>query len=70
MNAGTLFAGVLFGSIGMAYMIYGKKQQKFMVILSGLALCAVPYFISNLCFLYLICLAITSSSLHFQGLIA
>jgi len=54
MNAGTLFAGVIFGSIGMAYMIYGKKQQKFVAILSGMGLCAIPYFISNLLFLSLI----------------
>ncbi|MEZ4526798.1 MAG: hypothetical protein R2941_25440 [Desulfobacterales bacterium] len=66
MNAGTLFAGVLFGSIGMAYMIYGKKQQKFKVMLSGLGLCIIPYFISNLLFLYLICIAITALPFIFR----
>lgn len=66
MDAGTLFAGVLFGSIGMAYMIYGKKQQKFIVMLSGLALCIIPYFISNLLFLYLICIAITALPFIFR----
>ncbi|MGE0086041.1 MAG: hypothetical protein AB7S75_16655 [Desulfococcaceae bacterium] len=66
MDAGTLFAGVLFGSIGMAYMIYGKKQQKFMTLLSGLGLCIIPYFIPNLLFLYLICISITALPFIFR----
>ncbi len=66
MNAGTLFAGLLFGSIGMAYMVYGKKQQKFIIILSGLGLCIIPYFVSNLLFLYLIGTAVTALPFIFR----
>lgn len=54
MDPGTLFAGVLFGSIGTAYLIYGKKQQNFVALLSGLGLCGLPYMISNLIFLSLV----------------
>ena len=27
MDTNTLFAGIIFGSIGMGYLMYGKKQQ-------------------------------------------
>ena len=48
MDTTTLFTGLLFGSIGMGYLVYGKKQQKGVSFLSGLCLCVIPYFTSNL----------------------
>lgn len=44
----TIMWGVLFGSIGMGYLVYGKKQRRGIAILSGLALCVFPYFVSNI----------------------
>ncbi len=43
----SLILSVLFGSIGMGYFIYGKKQQHGVALLTGVALCAFPYFVSN-----------------------
>ena len=48
MNASTLMWGVLFGSIGFGYLIYGRKQKAVLPLLSGLGLLAFPYFISNI----------------------
>jgi hypothetical protein len=48
MDTTSLFAGVILGSIGMGYLIYGKRQKKGMAFLSGVLLCAIPYFISNI----------------------
>ena len=42
-----LLWGVAFGSIGLAYFVYGKKQQRFVPLLCGIALMVYPYFISN-----------------------
>ena len=42
---------VLFSSIGMGYFIYGKKQVKFMPMITGIVLCVFPYFVSNPYFL-------------------
>ena len=39
--------GVLFGSIGLGFFVYGKKQKAMMPFLSGLGLMVFPYFISN-----------------------
>ena len=46
MNA--LIFSFLFGSIGVGYFIYGKKQQSTIPLIAGIGLCAFPYFIANL----------------------
>ena len=43
----TLIFSILFGSIGVGYFIYGKKQQKLIPLIAGIGLCAFPYFIPN-----------------------
>ena len=47
MHASTLMWGVLFGSIGFGFFVYGKKQKAIMPIISGLGLMVFPYFMSN-----------------------
>jgi hypothetical protein len=39
--------GVVFGSIGLGYFIYGKRQQSMVPMLSGVGLMFFPYFVSN-----------------------
>ena len=53
-NTTTIMWGLLFGSIGMGYLIYGKKQRRGIALLSGVVLCAFPYFISNVFLMILI----------------
>src|SRR2546421_6458015 len=43
----TLLFSTLFGSIGLGYFMYGKKQQKLVPLVAGIVLCAYPYFMSN-----------------------
>jgi hypothetical protein len=43
-----LLWGLLFGSIGLGYFIYGKKQRSIAPLVCGLALMVFPYFVSNL----------------------
>jgi hypothetical protein len=38
---------LLFGSIGLGYFIYGKKQKAVVPLVCGLALMVFPYFVSN-----------------------
>jgi len=54
MNASSLLWGLLFGSIGMGYFIYGKKQGQVVAMLSGVALMAFTYFVTNAIFIVLI----------------
>jgi hypothetical protein len=43
----TLLLGLIFGSIGFGYFIYGKKQGKVVIKYAGIALMVFPYFIEN-----------------------
>ena len=48
MDSGTiLMLSVLFSSIGGGYVLYGRKQRQVVPLLTGLALCVYPYFLSN-----------------------
>lgn len=47
MNAAWLMWGVLFGSIGLGYFMYGKKQARPVPLLCGIGLMVYPYFIDN-----------------------
>lgn len=46
-NMSELLWGLLFGSAGLGFFLYGKKQQAIVPLLSGLALMIYPYFVSS-----------------------
>jgi len=43
----TLLLGLVFGVIGSAYIVYGKRQHKPWFLVIGFALIIYPYFISS-----------------------
>ena len=47
MDESSLVWGLVFGSVGLGYFMYGKKQKKMVPFQSGLGLMIVPYFISG-----------------------
>lgn len=47
MSTASLLWGLLFGSAGFGYFLYGKKQQALVPLLCGLALMVFPYFVPN-----------------------
>jgi len=42
-----LLWGLLFGSIGLGIVIYGRRQRAPVPLLCGIALMVFPYFVSN-----------------------
>jgi hypothetical protein len=46
-NGTTLIFSMIFGSVGIGYFVYGKKQGKFIPLLAGVALNIFPYLMSN-----------------------
>ena len=48
MNTTTLFLVMIFASIGMGYVIYGRKQRHGIALISGVALCVLPYLVSDI----------------------
>jgi len=47
MDEGALWWGLLFGSIGLGFFIYGKRQKAPVPLVCGLGLMVFPYFVSN-----------------------
>ncbi len=47
LDTSGLLWGVLFGSIGLGFFVYGKKQRAIVPLVCGLALLIFPYFVSN-----------------------
>ncbi|HHO55799.1 MAG TPA: hypothetical protein ENK21_05375 [Trueperaceae bacterium] len=46
-NAATIIWGMIFGLIGSAHFIYGKKRSMIIPLVSGVVLFFIPYFIVN-----------------------
>lgn len=40
--------GMIFGSIGLGFFVFGKKQKSVIPLFSGIGLMVFPYFISNI----------------------
>lgn len=55
----VLLWGVVFGSVGLAFFVYGKKQRLVVPLLCGIGLMAFPYFISNTVLLVVVGLALS-----------
>jgi len=47
LNNSWFLWGILFGSIGLGYFIYGKRQKAPVPWICGLALMIYPYFVTN-----------------------
>ena len=47
LSMSSLIWGLLFGSVGLGFFIYGKKQKAVVPLVCGLLLMIFPYFISS-----------------------
>jgi hypothetical protein len=47
VNEAWLLWGLLFGSLGLGFFVYGKKQKAVVPMACGIGLMVYPYFISN-----------------------
>lgn len=60
MDTSLILWGVLFGSVGLGYFMYGKKQMAVVPLLCGIALMVFPYFITNAVLLVVIGIALAA----------
>ncbi|VXC74599.1 conserved hypothetical protein [Pseudomonas sp. 8Z] len=54
MDGMALFLGLLLGSIGLGFVIYGRRQSKVVPFLCGLGLMGFPYLVDSTLWLVLI----------------
>ena len=47
----TIVIGILTGALGVAYIVYGRRQTKFVPLIAGLLLCTYSYFIDSVLWL-------------------
>jgi hypothetical protein len=59
MDSTSLILSLLFGMVGMGFAAYGKNAGRVVPIGVGLLLMGVPYFISSVMILLIVCLALT-----------
>jgi len=59
MSESWLLWGVLFGSIGLGFFVYGRKQRRVVPLVCGLALMIFPYFVSSTILLVTIGIVLT-----------
>jgi hypothetical protein len=58
VNTATILWGLLFGSIGFGFFLYGKRQRVVVPMVCGLALMVYPYFVSGTLLLVVIGVAL------------
>lgn len=62
----NLFAALIFGVVGLAAFLYGKKQAKMGPLVIGLLLMIYPYFIEETWILYAIGVTLTVAIYFFR----
>lgn len=60
MDMNLLMVSFVFGMVGMAMCMYGRKAARPVPLVIGLALMVVPYFIPNIMILLIVCCALTA----------
>jgi TM2 domain-containing membrane protein YozV len=58
MDPNLLMASLFFGLVGMAMFMYGKKAGRMVALGAGVGLMGIPYFITNMTFLVIVCCAL------------
>jgi hypothetical protein len=58
MDTSSLLWGLLFGSIGLGFFVYGRRQKAVVPLACGVALMIFPYLVSNTILLVLLGVAL------------
>jgi hypothetical protein len=60
VDTSSLLWGLLFGSIGLGFFVYGRRQRTVVPLVCGAALIIFPYFVSNTILLVILGVALTT----------
>ena len=50
----SIFWSIIFGGVGMGYLLYARQQSNPFAFFSGVVLCVYPYFVDNIFMVLLI----------------
>jgi hypothetical protein len=57
-NTSFLFASLLWGSVGLGYFIYGKKQSSWSPMVGGVLMMVASYFVGSALLMSLACIGL------------
>ena len=60
-NTHFLFASLIWGSIGVGYFIYGKKQSAWVPMVGGVLMVGASYFAGSALMMSLICIGLMAA---------
>jgi hypothetical protein len=60
MDATSLMLSMVFGTVGLGYLMFAKKAGRFVPAIAGVALMVVPYLISSNLVMVIVCLGLAS----------
>lgn len=58
LDSKFLFASLIWGSVGVGYFVYGKKQEAIIPMVGGVVMIAVSYFVGSWFWMSLTCLGL------------
>lgn len=61
LNTNFLFASLIWGSVGVGYFIYGKKQSSWPPMAAGVLMIAISYFAGSALLMSLVCLGLITA---------
>ena len=59
-SANFLFASLVWGSVGVGYFIYGKRQGAWVPMVAGVLMVAISYFVGSALLMSLLCIALVA----------
>jgi hypothetical protein len=60
-SASFLFASLLWGSVGVGYFIYGKKQQSLPAMVGGILMVGASYLVGSALLMSLMCVLVMAA---------
>jgi hypothetical protein len=67
MDLTSLMLSLLFGMAGMGFVVYGKKAAQVIPMVAGLLLMVVPYFISSVMIMLIVCVGLSAAPFVIRG---
>jgi hypothetical protein len=61
LDANFLFASLIWGSVGIGYFIYGRKQQAVVPLIGGILMIVASYFAPSALDMSLICIVLMAA---------
>lgn len=61
LDANFLFASLVWGSVGVGYFIYGKRQQSIAPLIGGILIVAASYFAASALMMSGICIGLVAA---------